>query len=272
MINTMTYIFNGECPAGIKQAFIDTYLPKLELVVETTADYKKSGIYSATRDDTSKPVVIDWGDGTIEQVDWDISQKVHEYAIVGTFNVVIKNIKSYAASANNYSWHHTTSQNAYTLKEVVAIPNSVTSIKSGAFLNCTSLTNVTIPNSVTSIQNFAFDCCSGLMSFTVSDGNVNYKSVNDLLLSKDGKTLIVGINGDVTIPDGVISIQNNAFYCYSGLTNVTIPDSVTSIQNNVFYGCSRLTSVAFEGKTLAEVQAMSSYPWGITNTSIITVI
>ena len=46
---------------------------KLRLVVETTADYKKSGIYSAERDDTSKPIVIDWGDGTVEQVNGDIS-------------------------------------------------------------------------------------------------------------------------------------------------------------------------------------------------------
>jgi len=45
-----TYIFNGECPSGIKQAFIDAYKPvndKLKLVVETTSSYKKSGIYSA---------------------------------------------------------------------------------------------------------------------------------------------------------------------------------------------------------------------------------
>ena len=69
----VTYIFNGECQQSIKQAFIDTYLPKLELVVETTADYKKSGIYSAARDDASKPIVIDWGDGTVEHVDGDVS-------------------------------------------------------------------------------------------------------------------------------------------------------------------------------------------------------
>lgn len=73
-----TYIFNGECPSGMKQAFIDAYkfVPandKLRLVVETTANYNKSGIYSATRDDTSKPVVIDWGDGTVEQVNGDVS-------------------------------------------------------------------------------------------------------------------------------------------------------------------------------------------------------
>ena len=77
---------------------------KLRLVIETTADYKKSGIYSAERDDTSKPVVIDWGDGTVEQVNGDVSQKVHTYDTIGTFNVVVENIKSYAASVNSLDW------------------------------------------------------------------------------------------------------------------------------------------------------------------------
>lgn len=66
----MTYMFNGECDNSIKQAFIESYGPqpndKLRFIIETTTDYKKSGIYSAQRDDTSKPVVIDWGDGTVE--------------------------------------------------------------------------------------------------------------------------------------------------------------------------------------------------------------
>ena len=44
---------------------------------------------------------------------------------------------------------------------------SVTSIGSGAFLNCLSLTSVTIPNSVTSIGSYAFQGCSSLTSVTI---------------------------------------------------------------------------------------------------------
>lgn len=44
----------------------------------------------------------------------------------------------------------------------LVIPDSVTSISSGAFNNCTGLTSVTIPNSVTSIGESAFYGCSGL--------------------------------------------------------------------------------------------------------------
>lgn len=47
------------------------------------------------------------------------------------------------------------------------IPNSVTSIGSSTFENCTSLTSITIPNSVTTIGSSAFGGCSGLTSITI---------------------------------------------------------------------------------------------------------
>jgi len=48
---------------------------------------------------------------------------------------------------------------------------------------------------------------------------------------------------ELTIPNSVTTIGNNAFYDCSGLTSVTIPNSVTSIGNYAFSNCSGLTSV-----------------------------
>ena len=150
----------------------------------------------------------------------------------------------------------------------VEIGNGVTNIGHFAFNNCNrignitvsqhvctnhissvfpsalhSITNVVIPANVTSIWHSAFQSCNGLTSFEVSEDNPSYKSVSGLLLTKDGLTLVAGINGDVTIPDSVTSLGINSFKSRSGLTSVTMPDSVTSIGNYTFDGCSGLTNV-----------------------------
>ena len=91
------------------------------------------------------------------------------------------------------------------------IPNSVTSIRDGAFKNCSSLTSVTIPNSVTSIGYEVFRGCTGLTS--------------------------------LKIPNSVTSIEDYAFSSCTGLTSVTIGNSVTSIGGLAFSGCSSLTTL-----------------------------
>ena len=128
----------------------------------------------------------------------------------------------------------------------VAIPSSVTRIGDSAFSGCSGLTSVEIPSSVTNIGGYAFRGCSGLMSIVVDFANSNYKSANGMLLSKDGRELLVGVNGDVRIPSGVTSIRRDAFGYLCGLTSVTIPSSVTNIGWYAFSGCSGLTSIVVD--------------------------
>ena len=157
----------------------------------------------------------------------------------------------------------------------VIIPDGVTSIEDYAFSGCAGLNSVIIPDSVTSIEDYAFEDCTGLtnmtigsgvvkignqlfgddsfglerdhVSFVVDDGNQMYKSVDGMLLSKDGKKLLYGTSGDVIIPDGVTSIEDYAFTGSSKLNSVMMPDSVICIGDNAFEGCIGLTNVVISG-------------------------
>jgi len=146
----------------------------------------------------------------------------------------------------------------------ITIPDSVTSIGNYAFYGCSGLTSVSIGKGVTSIGNSAFDSCSGLMSIDVDANNSVYSSQNGLLLSKDGKTLILGVNGNVVIPSDVTSIGNLPFCNCSALTSVTIPNSVTSIASSAFSGCSAIKDVVIPGSFKLSTVFPASYR-SITN-------
>ena len=101
------------------------------------------------------------------------------------------------------------------------IPNSVTTIDSSAFANCSNLASITIPNSVTTIDDSAFANCSNLAS--------------------------------ITIPNSVISIGGYAFANCVKLTSIIIPNSVTTIDGGAFSGCYRVTSVSI-GSSATDVK------------------
>lgn len=72
----------------------------------------------------------------------------------------------------------------------------------------------------------------------------------------------------LVIPDSVETINAYAFTSITYINSITIGSGVETIEQGAF-DASNIGEVIFRGKTLAEVQAMSNYPWGITDTSII---
>ena len=130
----------------------------------------------------------------------------------------------------------------------VTIPDSVTSIGDCAFYLCSSLTSVSIPDSVEQIGTNPFAACFELKTISVSPEHPYFATIDGVLFRKADKALIsypASISSSTyTIPQGITSIGDSAFfYCYS-LTSVSIPDSVTSIGDSAFSYCDSLTSVS----------------------------
>ena len=163
------------------------------------------------------------------------------YGCSGLTSIVVENGNTKYDSRDNCNAIIETASNTLILGcKTTVIPNSVTSIGSYAFWNCSGLTSITIPNSVTAIGSSAFYGCSGLTSVTININSIiskTYSSESNLknIFGSQVKSYIIG--------DGVTSIGDYAFFECSGLTSVTIPNSVTSIGSSAFDGCTGLTSV-----------------------------
>ena len=167
------------------------------------------------------------------------------YGCNGLTSIIVEEGNTYYDSRDNCNAIIETKSNTliFGCKNTI-IPNSVTSIDSSAFQDCSVLTSVIIPNSVTSIGDNAFYGCNGLTSIIVEEGNTYYDSRDNCnaIIETKSNTLIFGCKNTI-IPNSVTSIGSSAFKGCRSLESLTIPNSVTSIGSSAFEGCKRLESV-----------------------------
>lgn len=127
----------------------------------------------------------------------------------------------------------------------IVLPEGTTEIGWMAFSNCgNNLTSLTIPSSVTYIGKNALQYCGGLKSITIESNNPVYDSRNNCnaIIETESGRLIKGCD-NASIPEGVTSIEKDAFYDCRGLTSFTIPNGVKSIGGHAFSCCTNLKSV-----------------------------
>ena len=134
----------------------------------------------------------------------------------------------------------------------VIIPDSVTSIRVDAFLDCESIESIEIPSSVTIIGKIpssiiymgegVFSYCDNLQRIKVAKDNPKYYSENNCIIEKESKTLIAGCNAS-TIPEGVKAIGKSAFSGCTLMQSIKIPSGVKSIGECAFRDCESLKSV-----------------------------
>ena len=154
--------------------------------------------------------------------------------------------------------------------EHVVIPNGITEIKNSAFYS-SKVKSIKIPESVTKIEEIGL-YCGNVESFDVDPKNRNYKTIDGVVYSKDGRVLVQfpnGRSGYYTMPNEVESVKKSAIsgcvklsglslsnrltkiddfmFCGTGFSTLNIPSSVTSIGTNAFEMCSGLSSITIPG-------------------------
>ena len=153
-----------------------------------------------------------------EGVEYALTEDGDSYGVVGFSSKAAAEV--YILPEYNGKPVTTVFREAFANSNIVSvnIPDSVTTIKGGAFAGCGRLVKVNISDSVTSIGDSAFGSCRMLTS--------------------------------ITIPDSITSIGKYAFNGCSGLTGITIPNSVTSIGSGAFEDCEKLTERSKTAKNL----------------------
>ncbi len=142
-----------------------------------------------------------------------------------------------------------------------------------AFMNCTKLEKITLPARLTDIKlqrysvsdgivsteegDNAFIGCTALESISVATNNQNYKAIDSVLYSKDGRTLLfvpASFRGTFVVPEGTKNIAAGAFVGCHLISEVTLPGTLALIGECAFYGLETLDTITFKGGALNDLE------------------
>ena len=147
--------------------------------------------------------------------------------------------KNYVNSDGSYSVRDGVEQITATTT-VSPYPSALTTNK---YAN--NLKKLILPASLKGLSSIIRNYLPNLEAFEVKTGNENLKDDgNGVLLTADGSTVLLyplGKQGDYTVPDGVTTIQTNAFQ-QSKFTNLNL-NSATTLKKNAITYCYYLTSL-----------------------------
>ena len=129
---------------------------------------------------------------------------------------------------NNYPWSG--------FGKIVPLPDDEVDMEVGNFTKIINFADSKVKASLMNVCDFNGDN-------EISEGEA--ERVNDALFSKiNFDTEIVSFN-EFSYFTALGTVGENKFKNYASLTSITIPEGVTSIKDFAFYGCSSLTSVSF---------------------------
>jgi hypothetical protein len=114
----------------------------------------------------------------------------------------------------------------------VVFSSDVTSIAAKSYNDMPNLESVELGN-ISTIGNYAFRRCSNLKTIQMSN---TVKSIGSYAFAESG------LQGTITIPEGVTIINEATFY-NTQIDTINLPDSIQEIKSWAFEACRKLTSI-----------------------------
>lgn len=147
--------------------------------------------------------------------------------------------------------------------EGLALPSGLTKLGDAAFDARThdggtpvaGPRELVIPKGVHDLDGSAF-AGVGVGSFAVAGGSEDFKALDGLLLSADGRTLVAcpgAAKGAVQVPEGVRELANFSFAGAAGVTDVYLPGSVQKI-GSLAFDLEHERTVTFHGPAGSEAE------------------
>ena len=127
----------------------------------------------------------------------------------------------------------------------VTLPDSITTIGNNAFYS-NSLKALHIGKGLKNLENESL-CDLRLETITVDEMNPNFKSVDNVLYTKDGKTLVKysteKLDTEFTVPAGIEHIGPYAFRSCKNLTSIILPNGLKTIELGAFCWSDHLETI-----------------------------
>ncbi len=154
----------------------------------------------------------------------------------------------------------------------VTLPNSLKKL-ADAFGWCDKLTSVSIGSGLEDLGDYRlFQNCPLLERLTVSADNPNFKSVDNVLYSKDGKTLVLYPMGktdrEYRVLDGTVSICKKAFYENEHIETIIMPEGLKEIGEYAFLTCNNIRCMSFPASLTTVEYASTNMTFYLENEKV----
>lgn len=129
----------------------------------------------------------------------------------------------------------------------LTLPESIKMVGDHAFSFCNELKTVEIQGINVQLGDYAFQPCGSLRGFYVSPDATELASIDGVLYNKAEKCLIDYPAGNglqsFTVPEGIQTIGEHAFFSCYDLFMISLPESCTCIKREAFTGCDSLNTI-----------------------------